>query len=310
MIKLYLSPMAGYTDMVFRQLAYKHCLDIAVTEMVSAKAIIFNDKKTFELLRKFPGEENTGVQIFGSDIESISKATYILNDFGYKYIDINMGCPAPKIVKTGAGSALIKDPDLVYYMVRSAVKNSNIPITVKTRKSIDNILSIDMLKAAEDAGASAVTIHGRTREDYYNYYSDWDYISKVKNILKIPVIGNGDISGAGDALDKLKITKVDGLAIGRGAIGNPWIFEEIKAALSGGEYLGPSLRERLNLLVEHLNLEVKFRGNRQGILNMRKNYSYYFKNMKNSKALRSKLNIEKEYDKVVKLIENYMEEMG
>lgn len=309
MIKFFMAPMAGYTDRAFRQLIYENGLDHAVTEMVSAKALCFNDRKTLELLKKFPGEKNTGVQIFASDVESISKASYLLNDFDFSYIDINMGCPAPKIVKNGCGSALIKNPNLVYELVKGAVKNSNKKISIKTRKSFDNTLSLDIIRAAQDAGAFAVTVHPRSREEYYKNKSDWQYLIKIKKFLTIPLIGNGDILTVEDALYKIKKYNVDGIAIGRGAIENPLIFSQIKKALNGEKYEELNFYQRIDILLRHLYLEVNYKGQRQAILNMRKTYAYYLKNLKNSKEIRNKLNVENDYTKVVKILEEYREQM-
>ncbi len=305
LFKLILAPMAGYTDRAFREIASEFGADETISEMVSCKGITFKDKKTLSLLEKYPGENNLSVQIFAGDKESVISACQILKSFDFKSININMGCPAPKIVKSNQGSYLIKKPDLVYDLVRAAVLNSNLDVSIKIRKSFEGIFSIDAIKAAEEAGASGIILHARSREEYYRGENDWDYIKKIKGLIKIPLIGNGDILSVKDAKEKIEYSGVDGLAIGRGTIGNPYIFRDIKANLKGQEISHPTKEERLDLLLRHLNLSIKYKGERLGILTMRKSYAYYFKNMENSKELRTKLNTENDYREIVKIIEDY-----
>lgn len=302
-----LAPMAGYSDISFREICSEFKVDYTVTEMISAKALINKDKKTRSMLEISPKEKNVVVQIFGDDPDICGEAARILNEYNFKMIDINMGCPAPKIVKNNQGSALLKDKYLIYKIVREVVRNSNVEVSVKIRKSIDGINSLDAAREIERAGASLITVHGRSREEFYTGKSDWNFIREVKDALNIKVLGNGDIVDFKRDYEKIKNSGVDGVAIGRGAIGNPFIFSEFKNGLNGREIEYPSDKTRLLTLIDHINRSVKYKGEKLATIQMRKHYSYYFKNMYDSKEIRNKLNTIKDYREAIKLIENFID---
>ena len=286
-----LAPMAGITDLPFRLICEKYGAGLCCTEMISSKGLYYNDSKT-KLLLNLKGEQRpVAAQIFGSDVEALKYAASYVSDF-VDIVDINMGCPAPKIVKNGDGSKLLLNLELVEEIATEVVKASKVPVTAKIRKGWDanHIVAVETAKILEKSGISAITIHGRTREEYYSGNADWEIIKKVKEAVNIPVIGNGDIKSKEDALKMFEQTNVDGIMVGRAAIGNPWIFEEIVGYLQGKEQRQVSKEERLETILEHINLAVEEKGENIAIKEMRKHLAYYIKNMKDASRLREKIN--------------------
>lgn len=294
-----LAPMAGITDLPFRVLAKRFGESLVYTEMVSAKALFYGDEKTKKLLNMKNEKKPIAVQIFGSDVESMVYATKYLQDKA-DIIDINMGCPAPKVVKNGDGSKLLLNLDLVNKIVTNVVKTSNIPVTVKIRKGWDdkNIVAIQVAKIIEEAGASAITVHGRTREEFYSGNADWNIIKEIKEAVKIPVIGNGDINSPESAKKMFEMTGVDGIMIGRACLGNPWIFSEVEYYLKNGKKLPEvSVSEKYNVILEHFELLLKEKGEYTATREIRKHISWYVKGMKNATTIRNEINsVESEAD--------------
>jgi len=294
-IKLYLAPMAGAADGAMRRMCRLRGADGCTTEMVSAAAVWYKDKKTFELARLGEDETDCAVQIFGHEPGMISNAVKVLYEKAEikpRAFDVNMGCPVKKVVSNGDGSALMRDPALAGKIIEAAVKVSPVPVTVKMRTGWDkeHITCVEMCKIAEDCGAAAVCIHGRTREDMYLAGTvDMAPIAEAKAAVNIPVIANGDITDGKSALEALKITGADALMIGRAALGDPFVFERIRAALRGEEYTEPTDKERIEAAKEHLGLLVGLKGERTGVLEGRRHTAYYTKGMYGSSSLRKKL---------------------
>ncbi len=286
-----LAPMAGITDLPFRTICEKYNLGLVVTEMVSSKALMYNDEKTKRLLNMEGEKRPISVQIFGSDIEAMKYASEYVSKIA-DIIDINMGCPAPKVVKNGDGSKLLLDLEKVEKITKTVVDSSSVPVTVKIRKGWDNehIVAVEAAKIIEKAGASAITIHGRTRSEFYLGKADWNIIKKVKENVNIPVIGNGDIKTPQDAKAMLELTKCDGIMVGRGTLGNPWILEQIRTYLENGEIRQVSNEEKIKIIFEHIDLEVKEKGENVGIKEMRKHICYYLKGMPMASEIRNKIN--------------------
>lgn len=287
-----LAPMAGITDLPFRILCEKYGAGLTCTEMVSSKAIFYDDTKTKKLLNIDGEKRPLQAQIFGSDIESLKVAAEYVSNIA-DILDINMGCPAPKVVKNGDGSKLLLDLEKVENIVKEVVKVSKVPVTVKIRKgwNSSNIVAVEAAQIIEKCGASSITIHGRTREEFFSGDVDLDVIRKVKESVHIPVIGNGNIINEETALKMFEYTGVDGIMIGRGAIGNPWIFDNIKYYLENGEKQEEILLEdKLKVIIEHINLEVNEKGEEVGIRELRKHMAYYTKNLKDASKLREKIN--------------------
>lgn len=286
-----LAPMAGITDLPFRLICEKYGAGLTCTEMISSKGLYYNDSKTKQLLNVENEQRPVAAQIFGSDIEALKKASEYVGKF-VDIVDINFGCPAPKIVKNGDGSKLLQNLELLEQIAREVVKASSVPVTAKIRKGWDkdNIVAVEAAKILESAGISAITIHGRTREEYYSGTADWQIIKKVKEAVNIPVIGNGDIRGKEDAMRMFEETNVDGIMIGRASIGNPWIFEEVVNYLSGNMQRSITNEERLNVILEHINLEIQEKGESTAIKEMRKHLAYYVRNEKDASKIREKIN--------------------
>lgn len=289
-----LAPMAGVTDLPFRLLAKEMGCGLVYSEMVSDKGLIYQNCHTLEMLKSHEQERPVAVQIFGSEPESMAQAAKIVEASGAAdIIDINMGCPTPKIVKNGEGSALMRTPDLAFEIMAHVVKAVQLPVTVKIRKGWNDtsVNAVQMAKLAEQAGVAAVAVHGRTREQFYTGEADWGIIKQVKDHVRIPVIGNGDIRTPQDAAQMLTETRCDGIMIGRGSQGNPWIFRQVAHYLRTGELLsGPSLTERMTILFRHLDMLVDCKGEYIGTREMRRHAAWYTKGLPHSAELRLKFN--------------------
>ncbi|MGN0158963.1 MAG: tRNA dihydrouridine synthase DusB [Brotaphodocola sp.] len=303
---LILAPMAGVTDLPFRLLCKEQGCGLLYTEMVSAKAILYKNKNTQELLKVIPEERPIAVQLFGSDPEIVSDIAHQIENGPYDFIDINMGCPVPKIVGNGEGSALMKEPKLVEKILSSMVKKVKKPVTVKFRKGFndDNINAVEIAKIAESCGVAAVAVHGRTREQYYSGKADWDIIRQVKEAVKIPVIGNGDIFTPQDAKRMLEETGCDGLMIARGARGNPWIFSRINHYLDTGELLPePGQEEVAQMILRHAQMQVQMKGEENGMKEMRKHIAWYTAGLPHSASIRRECNLLETVEELKQLLE-------
>ena len=288
-----LAPMAGVTDLPFRVLCREQGAGCVVTEMVSAKAVLYNNKNTRELLQIDPAERPAAVQLFGSEPDIMAEIAARLEDGPYDYIDVNMGCPVPKIVNNGEGSALMKNPERAKEVLTAMVKAVKKPVTVKFRKGFNDLSvnAVEFAKMAESCGVAAVTVHGRTREQYYSGKADWDIIRQVKEAVRIPVIGNGDIFTPEDAGRMLKETGCDGIMVARGAKGNPWLFGRINHYLDTGEVLpGPSMAEIKAMILRHGRMLVQFKGEGVAMREMRGHMGLYTKGMPHSGTLRNEIN--------------------
>mgnify|MGYP000625830625 CR=1 FL=1 len=304
---IFLAPMAGITDLPFRLICKEQGAGLVYTEMISSKALFYGDEKTKQLLKSSPKEKPLAVQIFGSDLEAIKYSVKYLNDYA-DIIDINMGCPAPKIVKNGDGSKILLDLELVKQIVEVAVNNAEVPITVKIRKGWDNehVVAVEAAKIIENAGASAIAVHGRTRNQFYAGEADWDIIKKVKESVKIPVIGNGDVTSREIAKQRLEQSGVDAIMIGRGAFGNPWIFRETVQYLQNGICIQkPTNEEKYETILKHLGLEIEEKGENIAVKEMRKHISAYTKSMPDSSSFRSKINTMDTAEEVRKCLKEY-----
>lgn len=295
---LMLAPMAGFTDRAMRVVCHGEGCELSVTEMISAKAVVYDDKKTYKLARIMPDEGPVLLQIFGSEPDVMAEAARRLSvpvdpsAAAPVGIDINMGCPVHKIFSNGEGSALMRSPNLIYDIVKSVSRATNLPCTVKMRLGIDkkSINVIECALAAGEAGAALLTVHGRTRAELYSGKADWETIGKVKQSLHIPLIANGDIASADDAIRALRVTGADGVAIGRGAVGNPFVFGEIIAALEGREYVEPTLDGRTELALRQLTLASDEKGEEIAVREARKQIAQYFRSFRGAAELRAEIN--------------------
>jgi tRNA-dihydrouridine synthase B len=290
---VFLAPMAGVTDRVYRTICREMGAGLVFSEMVSSKGLYYGDKNTVSLTNIYPDERPIALQIFGSDPDIMAEVVkrYINPREDIDILDINMGCPTPKIVKNGDGAALLKNLKLVRQILKKVVRVSKKPVTVKTRIGWDHnsINGIEIAKIAEEEGVSAITIHGRTRDMFYSGQADWDFIKMVKNSVSIPVIGNGDIFEPIDAIKMMEYTGCDGVAIGRGAMGNPWIFKRISLIKEGKEDIVPAYDEIIEMAIRHLNMLCMDKGEKVAVNEMRKHIAWYIKGLKNSNKVKNEI---------------------
>ncbi|AKN33018.1 TIM barrel oxidoreductase NifR3 [Clostridium carboxidivorans P7] len=305
---VFLAPMAGVTDIAFRELCKEMGCELVYTEMISAKALFYGSKNTKDMLVISKQEAPAAVQIFGNDPLVMAKACDFFNDNeDICLVDINMGCPAPKIVKNGEGSALMKDPKLAAQIVKEVKKASSKPVTAKFRKGFDsdNINAVEFAKELEQAGVDAVTVHGRTREQMYEGKADWNMIEKVKQAVSIPVIGNGDVVTPEDAVSIFKTTNCDAIMIGRGAMGNPWIFNQIDEKIKNINVTYPSEEDRIDMCMEHYRRAISYEGEAKAVREMRKHVGWYLKGLSNNKEIKDAVNYEKSSEKVISILKEY-----
>lgn len=290
---LVLAPMAGVTDLPFRLLCKEQGVGLICMEMVSAKAIYYKNKNTESLLEIHPDETPVSLQLFGSDADIMSEMAKKIEERPFSILDINMGCPVPKVVNNGEGSALMKNPKLVREIVSKMSKAIEKPVTVKIRKGFDeeHVNAVEIAKIAEDAGAAAIAVHGRTREQYYSGKADWEIIARVKEAVSVPVIGNGDVTDADSAMRMMKETGCDGVMIGRAVQGNPWIFREILSRINDGIVLPrPTMEEMRDMIIRHAKLQLEYKGEYTAIREMRKHVSWYTTGLPGSAKFRKHVN--------------------
>ena len=304
----FLAPMAGVTDFPFRVICKRYGASLLYTEMINAKALCYGDENTFSMLEVKPEEGDVAVQIFGHEPQYMAEAASILSDMNrFRIIDINMGCPAPKITKNNEGSALMKDPALAFEIIESVKMASKLPVTVKFRKGWDDssVNAVEFARNAESAGADCITVHGRTREQYYSGKADWDIISEVKKSVSIPVIANGDIFSIGDAVNIIEKTGADAYMIGRGSQGNPFIFSQIRDFIEGRPVRDIPDTEKIDVMLEHYDLSIKYKGEDKTVREMRKHIGWYLKGMYGSARMRDDINHIVDADEVRQMLRDY-----
>ena len=314
---LFLAPMAGFSDRAMRRICADMGVEYSVTEMISAKAVTFGDKKTYSLANIRPDEGRVALQIFGSEPDIMGRAAHILStrDYGEGYcspcaIDINMGCPVHKIFSNGEGSALMRDPELIYRITKAVKESTDLPVTVKHRTGVDDksLNAVECAQAAESGGASLITVHGRTRVQMYSGTVNREIIKNVKQSVHIPVIANGDILSSADALSMLRDTGADGVAIGRGAVGNPFIFREILAALEGREYVEPTLEEKVEIALLQLRLAIEDKGERVAVPEARKQIASYLHSFRGAASIRARINQALSYTEIERIFTEALRE--
>ena len=308
--KIIQSPMAGCTDLAFRLIAREHGMEFAFLEMVHCEPLIRNREETLRLLKSTEADRPLGAQLVGCNPESMGKAAAMIEDMGFDWVDINFGCPVPVVTGKGGGSALLREPVLAHDIFEQVTKSvKHIPATVKMRLGYEDPSgneAIKIAKIAEEAGLSAISVHGRTRAQRYTGKADWTAIGRIKDAVNIPVFGNGDITNSEEALQMLKESGADGVMIGRGGLGNPWVYKQVEAAMNGAaEIPAPTLEEQRQAALKHLKLEIEFEGEKIGILKSRRIVCWYFKNVPGSNEFRFKVNRTETYAEMKHLIENF-----
>ena len=310
--RVVLAPMAGVTDLPFRLLIKEQGCGLVCSEMVSAQALVYGNRRTFELLTTDPREHPVSIQLFGSDPETMARAAQILAEYPLDIIDLNMGCPAPKVVKNGEGAALLTDPARAARLVQAVTAAVSCPVTVKMRTgwAPEEEIAPQLAVLCAEAKAAALTVHARYREQFYSGHADWSVIKRVKAAVSIPVIGNGDLFSAADALRMREETGCDGVMLGRGVLGNPWLVRETVAALAGQPLPPPpTIEERFTLIRRHFNAQLRFRGEMQSVKEMRKHLIWYLKGFPGAARARQRLNTAPTQQAVLEILEEYENEL-